>query len=588
MRLQAQTSVPESGFGRSGLAVPFWLEMWQLRNRIRLTLRRPGLLMFYGLIVLGVAYFLFGSGGHRAMASSLTPAQWAHAMAFPLGLMSVTLTLSSLFRGLKECPLQVQEADPYLLYPTPMAPRTVLAYHILRNLTVSFLFTLPAALFVFGLLTNLGGEALARSGTLVWSILGFLGALWFISAWSMLAGTVIWVALRGRGHTEQAARWARGLRAVLTAVLVGTLAWLAEPILAVLGKGGGAAGAAAGSHGSMLALLSQGLGATVQRSQSILSFPPLSWLADLLQATVGPGLPVWGAAGAGWLPALAGSLGLTALLVLVALALGRDFYEPAAASAAKVSAVMRTVRNDFAMDATGALAAIQGRRIRRVQIPTLGNGPWALLWAQLLRYVRLEIAVLPLYFLVLVLPLGGGAGLLIREHVLPAWSAVVLPLLLAGAGSGTYFTEELQRPQLFTVPGPAWQRLLATNITGVLDMAVTGSLMLGLAGAVGNVNIALILLMWAWLLASIALAQTAGVLVTELLPVWVGQTTQQLARMAAAAGALGAVAVLVVMLVLRLGWSLAGAMGAGAGAGLALTVLLGSAATGLFGRLEMQ
>lgn len=480
------------------------LEWRRWVNALKRIARSPGLLVLYALTLTGMAVFLLRgmAGGAPAPGRGLSmPVE-----AIAAGYVGTSLLVGT-YAATRTAPWAFEAADGTWLFVTPVPPATVALWQLVRRAVTGFLSSLPMVVLIAALAAG-SGEARVYGVRFVL----LAAALTLAGTWSAGIQAVVWLFAVGPGP-EEAARRAGRIRSAVVVVGAVAAAWLLQPVFEVL--------AGADVPGEFGQAARAALEPALQRLEAAGRIPPFSWLASLVRPSVAPELDP-GVVGA----ALAGSVSVTALLIFVACLLARDYYEPALQAVSRQADVMRSVQETKGAEVSGVAAQWLGIRRATVRVPPFGRGPWALLWAQTLRCLRIELASLKVV-IPLMIVLGAVIGLLVRRAGVPLWGALVLPGLAALAGGGSYFLEELRRPYLFTIPGAQWKRLFAASAVPWFDGALSLTLMHGVAMAVGGVPLAPALAAWVYLLTLMAASQAGAMVAFTWLPGWAGTMARE-------------------------------------------------------------
>lgn len=426
-----------------------FLQARRTKNRIRQILQRPGLLLFYAAIAAGAGLFFFG-----ATPYSTTGAQgrlWrlpsgesleAGAAGFALALI-----LFEVYVGAGQAPWLFEEADVYWLFASPIRPQAIVAVHLIRQLLGGFL---TATAFAVVAALAAGSAGVSVHG---WRFVLVFLAIAAVGWWATAAGSATWLWVVQGGPERWEGRKSR-IRTLVTLLAAGILVWTGMPVAGAL---------AAGEP-----LTASGLEGFAGRLAMLGRWPPFRTVAALLRPVAGGD----SSAGAAW-EAVAEVAAWTGLAVAGVLLLARGYYEAAEQVATSRASLVQAAQGGAAGDVEALAAELLGIRRARVFVRPFGHGPWALLWAQTVRFLRMEVA--SLRFSVPFSMIGGAViGIVARAAGAPIWGVLVVPLLIAVSGSNVYFLEELRRPYLFTIPAPAWKRILAGGTVGWVQGAVSG------------------------------------------------------------------------------------------------------------------
>lgn len=473
-----------------------WLDLRRLRGLFVRLLGRRGPIVLYvlcGAAAVTAAALIWLAAGPPAKAPG--PASFsepgAKTAAASFAYYALLTTGAAVYAVTRQGLAAFQPPDCDHLFTSPISPRAIFAYRLGRRLLGRLLGAAPI-LIIFHLAWRL--ERLSAFLAL-WLLIAGVQAL----AVSLAALAWLWAQ---RGEGALAGRRLSKLRSGLVAAAAIAGAWTLQPFIARLAE--------RPSDWTELGA------AALDRGLALASVPPLSWAAGAVQGLL---------QGEVRLAAAGCFLAASVLLAAWAVFWAQGYYEAAGREAQRHAALSESAVQAAQTDITGAAAELLGGRIRMVRAPLIGWGPWALFGAQLVRHIRFQASAFTL-MLVFIVGLGSLAGALIRSGAIPPAVLFAFLGLFAVAGGTGYMREELCRPYVFTVPGSAWNRLLAVTAVAMTDQAFTSGLILLIACAVGGVSFADAGPAALWLAAMIVFGAAAQAAATTLLPTWLERAAQ--------------------------------------------------------------
>ena len=425
--------------------------LFYLQRRVMLNwLRRSSRSVIAWVLVLGVAFFSISgalfAGDSRPLEENGEggiPGLYFEASAV---LLFVSTLIFAVWRGTGPPP-RATAADVVFVLCSPIRSRVQFAYLMFREvgallsvITIVALMSLIGPLIRVFTTSDATLEGAFGSPTIgIWMII-LIGGVTRLAVWVATEQVVVIDARRG--HNLRL-----GIRGLMVLTIAGVLAFVALPV-------------ARSDHEGLRAIADH----AAERLMLLASVPPLS-LPPLIYSDDGStflGL---------------GALLLTGLLITGAgLLAAKDFVEPVAVMAERQTDA-RGQSIDSGNDIQWSTMSQLGSAPRlRFSIPAFGQGPWALFWASLVRWARYQMAVAWVSVLTLV-GFGVTVAVLVRLDIISPYWIWVLVLSMPLFSSYSMFLDELRKPFLFMMPGPAWKRLVAAGGTSVLD-GLTGSLVL--------------------------------------------------------------------------------------------------------------
>jgi hypothetical protein len=420
------------------------------RRVIRNWLRRSSRSLIVWLLVLGVAFFsisgaLFAGDSRppEENGDGGIPGIYFEASAV---LLFISTLIFAIWRGTGPPP-RATAADVVFVLSSPIRSRVQFAYLMFREVGAMLsIITIVAGMSLIGPLIRVVTTSEATlegafgSPTIgIWLII-LIGGVTRLAVWVATEQVVVIDARKGY-------RLRLGIRGLMALTALGVLAFVALPV-------------ARGEHEGFRAIADHGVERLLLLSQvPPLSFPPMIYSDD---GSTFLGL---------------GALLLTGLVITGAgLFAAKDFVEPIAVMAERQTDA-RGQSIDSGNDIQWSTMSQVGSAPRlRFSIPAFGHGPWALFWASLVRWARYQMAVAWVSVLTL-LGLGVTVAVLVRMDIISHYWIWILVLSMPLFSSYSMFLDELRKPFLFMMPGPAWKRLVAAGGTSVLD-GLAGSLAL--------------------------------------------------------------------------------------------------------------
>jgi len=413
-------------------------------------LRRSSRSVIVWVLVLGVAFFSISGallgGDSRPPADNGdrgVPGIYFEASAV---LLFISTLIFAIWRGTGPPP-RATAADVVFVLCSPIRSRVQFAYLMFREVGAMLsIITIVAAMSLIGPLIRVVTtsdatlEGAFGSPTIgIWLII-LIGGVTRLAVWVATEQVVVIDASKGY-------RLRLGIRGLMALTILGVLTFVALPVVR-------------GEHDGFRAIADHGVERLMLLSQvPPLSFPPMIYSED---GSTFLGL---------------GALLLTGLVITGAgLFAAKDFVEPIAVMAERQTDA-RGQSVDTGNDIQWSTMSQLGSAPRlRFSIPAFGHGPWALFWASLVRWARYQMAVAWVSVLTL-LGLGVTVAVLVRIDIISHYWIWILVLSMPLFSSYSMFLDELRKPFLFMLPGPAWKRLVAAGGTSVLD-GLSGSLAL--------------------------------------------------------------------------------------------------------------
>jgi hypothetical protein len=422
-----------------------------LQRRVMLNwLRRSSRSIVVWVLVLGVAFFSISgallAGDSRPPeenGETGVPGLYFEASAV---LLFISTLIFAIWRG-TGLPPRATAADVVFVLCSPIRSRVQFAYLMFRE--VGAMLSIISIVALMSLIGPLIRVFTTSDATLEGAFGSPTIGIWLIILIGGVTRLAVWVATEQvvvvdakRGHNLRL-----GIRGLMALTVAGVLAFVALPV-------------ARGDHEGLRAIADH----AAERLTLLAEVPPLSFPSMIYSDDGSTFLGL-------------GALLLTGLLITGAgLLAAKDFAEPVAIMAERQTDA-RGQSVDTGNDIQWSTMSQIGTRPRmRFSIPAFGQGPWALFWASLVRWARYQMAVAWISVLTL-FGLGVTVAVLVRIDVISHYWIWVLVLSMPLFSSYSMFLDELRKPFLFMMPGPAWKRLVAAGGTSVLD-GLSGSIVL--------------------------------------------------------------------------------------------------------------
>lgn len=469
-----------------------FLQFTVAKNWVRRSLRS----IIVWVLVIGVAFFsisgvILGSNVEQPPETDErgVPNIFFEASAV---LLFISTLVFATWRGTGHPP-RATAADIIFVLCSPIKSRVQFAYLMFREVaTMLSILTIVAILSLVGpLLRAMTSSAdtlqdAFQSPTIgIWLIL-LIGGVTRLSVWVAIEQVVSRDA--HRGHRL---RWI--VRGVLASVSIGVIAFIALPITRA-------------GHESIRAMADQ----AAERTLLLTAVPPLSFPAMIYSPDGSPLLAL-------------GALVLTAIIIATAgLYFARDFAEPIAIMAERTTDA-RGQSIESGNDLQWSTMSQLGTAPRmRYSIRPFGQGPWALFWSSLQRWVRYQMSVAWFSLLTLV-AMAVGVTVMVRLGVVSTYWIWGFALSMPIFSSYNMLLDELRKPFMFMTPGAPWKRLIAAGATSVVDGVLASAILVVIVVATRAMGIgeALLLLLAAFLIGF--LIQASVGLVQILLPSWLSR-----------------------------------------------------------------
>lgn len=485
----------------------FWLWYVTAKNTVRQMLKRPGLLLLY-ILVIGMVLFFLAGPAPRGDSSAQLSAQW---LLGPIGAaVGVLALLYPLFKGVAEGGTLFQMADVGLLFPSPVRPKIVLVYGIVKQMAAMLLLAAYLLLLQINSLRlwlGMSGFSIAVLFAVVFIL------LYTINVTSMLVYTICSAAPARR-------RWFAAAGYVSVAVV-------AAAVLYAFTATGEAAAAAR----------------FLADSAPVSYFPVVGWTKAAFLA----------AAGTSWTALLPPMLGIFFFAVFVTAALrfvSADFYEDVLAVTEKRQTTLTDNRAGRARD----IKLFE----RGFRLKMRGYGAPAIFFRQFAEYARqgfFDSTTLALIITAVIVrfPMGGQESVFDDRYFL-FMMAYMMMFFMMFFGTAGLWGRELQKPFIYLIPAKPFAKLAFAVLLTPCKFFVDGfllSLVLILFMGMPAANLPVYALTFAafaavytagdilarviwgdlktrvgrifiYLLLSLLLAMPGGILISVFQPLWLG------------------------------------------------------------------
>lgn len=437
-----------------------WLWYVMAKNTVRQMLKRPGLLLLYILII---GMVLFSLAGPAPRGDSSAHAQW---LLGPIGAaLGAFVLLYPLFKGVAEGGTLFLMADVGLLFPSPVRPKIVLAYGIVKQMAAMMLlaaFLLLLQINSLRMWLGLSGFSIAVLFAVVFIL------LYTINVTSMLVYTLCAAAPARR-------RW------FAAAGYVGVAVVAAAVFYAFTSTGEVAAAAR-----------------FLADSAPVSYFPVIGWSKAAFLA----------AAGTSWVALLPPMLGIFFFAVFVTAALSfvsADFYEDVLAATEKRQTMITDNRAGRARD----IKLFE----RGFRLKMRGYGAPAIFFRQLSEYARhgfFDSTTLALIITAVIVrfPMGDQESIFDDRYFLFMMAYMMMFFMISFSAAGLW-GRELQKPFIFLIPAKPFTKLVFAVLLTPCKFFVDGVLLslvliLFLGMSVANLPV------YALTIAAFAAVYTAG------------------------------------------------------------------------------
>ncbi|MTI80414.1 MAG: hypothetical protein FH758_05940 [Firmicutes bacterium] len=410
-------------------------DLWVMKNHIREIKENPKRLGIYLLQVMWIGLILFslvldGDKPYGKLQTTIGP-QIVGSIYF--GVMTALL-LYNLYRGTKESSTFFSMGDVHLLFPSPISPKKILLYNMIKQSLLMFVIYGVVLFALFPTLTDIV--------SVNYHYIGF-----------MYMGYVSFVLLFGPLNFLV---FAAGTKYKIQSMLRGMIyALIGAVVLYVIGS--------MVYYDSALQGLMQGLNV---------------WYINYL--------PVVGWSRAVFMTAITGysSFSLVALLLQILLIIGTVFYSYRLADDYYEDVLKATEDKGLRIKNKKNIKQNQIPKLRfrkgKVEVKKVGTGPWAFVWRMMMEYKRTDLHPYFGLVTVLLLVVGITVGYFTKNadtdlpvYIVNGVLAYVLFILSAVKAGGS----ELAKPYVFLIPGSYMQKIIAINAMDIIRMAINATIM---------------------------------------------------------------------------------------------------------------
>ena len=388
--------------------------------------------LFLGWLVLVIGSVFLNRGKN---SPSLSP----ETLKIILGLYAVlvsTLLFWSFFSSLQKLSYSFNMGDVNLLFPSPIEPRRILFWSMMKKVPLTLAQNITPALFLTPTLLNMGISGI-----------GLFYIYLSVASMSLLPAPLSFlIFLLSVRYKKQ--KWVRTL-------IIAALIWLLSNWLLQVGN-----------PSSPLDVLNGYL------APGVWNFPFIGWIIQLAYAGLfGPGSSTY--------LSLAGIFITLVLVNTVVFRLARDFYEDVLDFTQMVSSIRQSKRQG-----TYKGPDVFRKRLPRKRASLNGNYPggWAFMFKQVVRYKQIGLTTYLGYLTLVSAAIGVALGAIARAKgldltavLLAANAALAYGLLLASLASpvGT----ELNLPFIYILPGTFFKKVLGIIAIPVIRFGINVTLL---------------------------------------------------------------------------------------------------------------
>jgi len=404
-------------------------DSWIIVNHFLEIKRNPKRLLVYLLYIFWIGTLVFNSVIRYRHVSELHLQSGPQRLGAVFAGLGTALILFFLYRGTKESSTFFTMGDVHLLFPSPLSPKKILLYSMVKQSLINFLLY---GIFILAFMPMIIDIVSVNLEYLPFMYLGYVGLVLLIGPLSFLIFTI------GSKY---------GIRRRLQQ---GLLALMAVFILYLLGY--------TISVGNLLQGLLQGLNASF-----INYLPVIGWSKVVFMTAV-----------AGYSPYSSVALFLQFLFllgcILISYYIADDYYEDTLKATEQ-----RSLRKKRKEGTEKSRRSALFRR-RNLIVKKVGAGPWALLWRSKLEYSRSDfhpyLGLLTILFLLAGIAAGIFAGKQTDNLTSIYMTNGIIAYIIFIFSASTAGQHELTKPYIFLIPGSNLLKIISSNLLDILRMSV--------------------------------------------------------------------------------------------------------------------
>lgn len=160
------------------------------------------------------------------------------------------------------------------------------------------------------------------------------------------------------------------------------------------------------------------------------------------------------------------------IIYFLAVYLAEDYYEDALPAAQKVASIRKQAK-----EKGGSFDVSVGhskKKVRSVKVTSVGQGPWAFLWMQLVSQKRASGSLLFQWKNLGLLAFSIAFGMLMSDKTAATFYGLSggIAYLIFIFSFAISLDSELKRKYIFVLPGEPWKKILALNILPILKITI--------------------------------------------------------------------------------------------------------------------
>ncbi|MCR1900199.1 putative ABC exporter domain-containing protein [Irregularibacter muris] len=424
-------------------------DLRKFKNYILEIKKKPWKLLLYIFYILWFGFILYTAfnGNGDKQATSIPN------LVFKKDLFSVlikalvfVLFTTTLYSSSKNFDGLFSMGDVNFLFPSPISPKIVLAYSMVKQ---SFVLVITSIfmVFMFPLLQVFYGPL--HPGSMVYGIVGIMALFLFTVPFSYLT----FVLSTRFGFKKWLHYFLYGL-VIFILMAIGYGIYIQQDLL----------------QGVFWAF-----------NHPLFNYIPIiGWSAELI------GVSILGKTALSTL-FLVLQLLTIGILTFLAIFLGEDYYEDALPSAEKRWELLRNKNQGKRMSMKDA----PSKKVRQVEVKSVGQGPWAFLWMQLVSNKRASGSLIFQWKVLAVLIVSIAFGVLMPDkssmiYFIASGAIAYITFLSSMQVSIDY---ELKMKYIFILPGQAWKKILALNIVPIMKVIIFMSCALLPVGVIFRVSL---------------------------------------------------------------------------------------------------